>query len=47
MGGVAEPSPMVKELAEKNQDVGLRAWAAEPRFRVKGWLDRTRIGLGF
>ena len=38
---------MVKELAEHSQRVGLRAWAAEPRFRVKGWLGRTRVGLGF
>ena len=48
MGRVAEPRPVVKELAEQIQDVGLRAWAAEPRLRVKGmvWQDQGE-GVGF
>ena len=40
MGRVAEARPVVKELAEQNQEVGLRAWAVEPRFSGKGLTDQ-------
>ena len=47
MDRVDEPRPMAKELAESCQVVGLRDWDAEPGFRAKGRLGRTRVGLGF